>query len=155
MAYVFALWHAMHVLCIVSSSRFLNGRRATTHSIARIFQKVLRKSVDKPPSGVFFSLHDAAQHLLADAPDHGLRAGVAARPRRCRPRTRPYYRPTRRGNRVCVSSTTKPRSKEPRPRARKGAGFLRSEEQTSELQSLMRIPYAVFCLTKKKQTQYT
>src|SRR3546814_4226654 len=30
---------------------------------------------------------------------------------------------------------------------------LRSEEQTSELQSLMRISYAVFCLTKKKPTQ--
>src|SRR3546814_5904883 len=30
----------------------------------------------------------------------------------------------------------------------------RSEEQTSELQSLMRISYAVFCLTKKK-TQLT
>src|SRR3546814_1923831 len=28
----------------------------------------------------------------------------------------------------------------------------RSEEQTSELQSLMRISYAVFCLKKKKQT---
>src|SRR3546814_3332416 len=30
---------------------------------------------------------------------------------------------------------------------------LRSEEHTSELQSLMRISYAVFCL-KKKKTQY-
>src|SRR3546814_8054011 len=29
--------------------------------------------------------------------------------------------------------------------------FERSEEHTSELQSLMRISYAVFCLTKKKQ----
>src|SRR3546814_1148101 len=29
----------------------------------------------------------------------------------------------------------------------------RSEEHTSELQSLMRIPYAVFGLNKKKQTQ--
>src|SRR3546814_1177982 len=29
----------------------------------------------------------------------------------------------------------------------------RSEERTSELQSLMRISYAVFCLTKKKQTK--
>src|SRR3546814_4258120 len=29
---------------------------------------------------------------------------------------------------------------------------LRSEEHTSELQSLMRISYAVFCLKKKKQT---
>src|SRR3546814_2038412 len=30
----------------------------------------------------------------------------------------------------------------------------RSEEHTSELQSLMRISYAVFCLKKKKQKQY-
>src|SRR3546814_1346540 len=29
---------------------------------------------------------------------------------------------------------------------------LRSEEHTSELQSLMRISYAVFCLTKKRET---
>src|SRR3546814_2132884 len=32
------------------------------------------------------------------------------------------------------------------------AAGLRSEEHTSELQSLMRISYAVFCLKKKKQT---
>src|SRR3546814_8728043 len=31
------------------------------------------------------------------------------------------------------------------------ADWSRSEEHTSELQSLMRIPYAVFCLTKKQQ----
>src|SRR3546814_5395122 len=30
-------------------------------------------------------------------------------------------------------------------------GFKRSEEHTSELQSLMRISYAVFCLKKKKK----
>src|SRR3546814_9043794 len=30
----------------------------------------------------------------------------------------------------------------------------RSEEHTSELQSLLRISYAVFCLKKKKQTHY-
>src|SRR3546814_2841350 len=30
--------------------------------------------------------------------------------------------------------------------------FFRSEEHTSELQSLMRISYAVFCLKKKQQT---
>src|SRR3546814_6093814 len=30
---------------------------------------------------------------------------------------------------------------------------LRSEEHTSELQSLMRISYSVFCLQKKKKTQ--
>src|SRR3546814_9014710 len=31
--------------------------------------------------------------------------------------------------------------------------FRRSEEHTSELQSLMRISYAVFCLKKKKKTE--
>src|SRR3546814_10002754 len=36
-------------------------------------------------------------------------------------------------------------------RMRAAAG--RSEEHTSELQPLMRISYAVFCLKKKKQTQ--
>src|SRR3546814_2090673 len=42
-----------------------------------------------------------------------------------------------------------------------GTGALRSEEHTSELQSLMRISYAVFCLKKKKtmnalnNTQFT
>src|SRR3546814_1481372 len=33
--------------------------------------------------------------------------------------------------------------------------FPRSEEHTSELQSLMRISYAVFCLKKKKQLPYS
>src|SRR3546814_5157464 len=39
-------------------------------------------------------------------------------------------------------------------RGRAGPGLLggRSEEHTSELQSLMRISYAVFCLKKKKNT---
>src|SRR3546814_5216725 len=31
----------------------------------------------------------------------------------------------------------------------------RSEEHTSELQSLMRLSYAVFCLTQKKQKKYS
>src|SRR3546814_6446332 len=34
---------------------------------------------------------------------------------------------------------------------RRVSGALRSEEHTSELQSLMRISYAVFCLKKKTQ----
>src|SRR3546814_6448626 len=33
-----------------------------------------------------------------------------------------------------------------------GTPYYRSEEHTSELQSLMRISYAVFCLKKKKKT---
>src|SRR3546814_2848302 len=36
--------------------------------------------------------------------------------------------------------------------ANDGVGTKRSEEHTSELQSLMRISYAVFCLNKKKNT---
>src|SRR3546814_2680085 len=36
---------------------------------------------------------------------------------------------------------------------RRGKAVSRSEEHTSELQSLMRISYAVFCLKKKKHTK--
>src|SRR3546814_4448056 len=36
-----------------------------------------------------------------------------------------------------------------------GSTNLRSEEHTSELQSLMRISYAVFCLKKKKKHEKT
>src|SRR3546814_7039507 len=35
-----------------------------------------------------------------------------------------------------------------------GEDPIRSEEHTSELQSLMRISYAVFCLKKKNQTKH-
>src|SRR3546814_3036153 len=38
------------------------------------------------------------------------------------------------------------------PRDRKPLPMVRSEEHTSELQSLMRTSYAVFCLKKKKHT---
>src|SRR3546814_6834901 len=46
----------------------------------------------------------------------------------------------------CVNATS--RTASPRD---PGCGAERSEEHTSELQSLMRISYAVFCLKKKKQ----
>src|SRR3546814_2055772 len=36
----------------------------------------------------------------------------------------------------------------------RGFCIWRSEEHTSELQSLMRISYAVFCLKKKNKTKY-
>src|SRR3546814_16123268 len=39
--------------------------------------------------------------------------------------------------------------------ARDQSDVARSEEHTSELQSLMRISYAVFCLKKKKPSTYT
>src|SRR3546814_3761491 len=38
--------------------------------------------------------------------------------------------------------------------AERAACIIRSEEHTSELQSLMRISYAVFCLKKKNTKQY-
>src|SRR3546814_1833349 len=38
------------------------------------------------------------------------------------------------------------------PLAASLSGWFRSEEHTSELQSLMRISYAVFCLKKQKHT---
>src|SRR3546814_1048084 len=41
-----------------------------------------------------------------------------------------------------------------RAHAQKAEAPERSEEHTSELQSLMRISYAVFCLKKKKKTQH-
>src|SRR3546814_6778422 len=48
--------------------------------------------------------------------------------------------------------------RKPAPSPRRGQGELtaraRSEEHTSELQSLMRISYAVFCLKKKKQCEH-
>src|SRR3546814_1650179 len=56
---------------------------------------------------------------------------------------------------ACSAETAK---ENPRHRCR---GFLfalrggRSEEHTSELQSLMRISYAVFCLKKKKNSKRT
>src|SRR3546814_10632107 len=40
-----------------------------------------------------------------------------------------------------------------RIKAELGIPYVRSEEHTSELQSLMRISYAVFCLNKKKKNQ--
>src|SRR3546814_10904909 len=43
----------------------------------------------------------------------------------------------------------------PEPESTTSPRPLRSEEHTSELQSLMRISYAVFCLKKKKSTMNT
>src|SRR3546814_3488187 len=42
-----------------------------------------------------------------------------------------------------------------RRRLREGAARARSEEHTSELQSLMRISYAVFCMKKKTSGEYS
>src|SRR3546814_1396644 len=48
-------------------------------------------------------------------------------------------------------SVRRPGRRAHNPRAHRQTCFHRSEEHTSELQSLMRISYAVFCLKKKTQ----
>src|SRR3546814_7094282 len=63
--------------------------------------------------------------------------GGSLHPRRKRPRSR-----------ACRSSFLSRRIGRRRPSSLLGT---RSEEHTSELQSLMRISYAVFCLKKKKR----
>src|SRR3546814_3214079 len=66
------------------------------------------------------------------------------------------FRSERTGRTACRSGRTIPPAvrcpERERPRVAQGAKpCRRSEEHTSELQSLMRISYAVFCLKKKKQ----
>src|SRR3546814_6238762 len=77
-------------------------------------------------------------------PANAARSGSSAR---MPPRT---TKPSRCGTRAAraVSCATCQSSRSPRPAPR-------SEEHTSELQSLMRISYAVFCLKKKKTTDDT
>src|SRR3546814_5393999 len=55
--------------------------------------------------------------------------------------------PARRGRRLGAAR----RQAHRRPAATPNRDQARSEEHTSELQSLMRISYAVFCLKKKKK----
>src|SRR3546814_7169569 len=50
-----------------------------------------------------------------------------------------------------ATNTRKPKSRTATGMVMRSVADSRSEEHTSELQSLMRISYAVFCLKKKKQ----
>src|SRR3546814_1724917 len=74
--------------------------------------------------------------------DRGAQAAAGA------PRDRPAFRLYRPQARLPLDQLQPPR-RSGRGRGEKAARF-RSEEHTSELQSLMRISYAVFCLKKKK-----
>src|SRR3546814_1068137 len=92
---------------------------------------------------------DVRSSDLADGePRHQQRAQRSARDEGTRPGVdrQARLRPLDRGaadERIAVLSD--PRDQRPRTHDRR----LRSEEHTSELQSLMRISYAVFCLKKK------
>src|SRR3546814_5083805 len=71
-----------------------------------------------------------------------------------RPRGRPAIsplRPTDRG--PAFSMSTRATCAICRSTSCRRCPIMRSEEHTSELQSLMRISYAVFCLKKKKNNQ--
>src|SRR3546814_4115340 len=71
-----------------------------------------------------------------------------AQPPECRPR---LVQPVRQGESI---GEVLPRRGKVGP-DRQGLPVTRSEEHTSELQSLMRISYAVFCLKKKKPPNST
>src|SRR3546814_3954981 len=100
-------------------------------------------------------------------PVGGCRRGRGRRRRNAPSRRAAPTAPARRGRGTAPpspgSSAASPPAHPPRPRAggprsrrqvvRRGhPEQTRSEEHTSELQSLMRISYAVFCLKKKTQT---
>src|SRR3546814_3669235 len=89
------------------------------------------------------------------AHERGGATGPAACPQDRRTGSRPYP-PTdhiRRTGRGCLAAARESAARTIRRVAPDLArGDPRSEEHTSELQSLMRISYAVFCLKKKKHT---
>src|SRR3546814_1492677 len=102
------------------------------------------------------SLHDALPICRSrNPPDYAPRAHASCangseaaappvRPRPARP-TRPHRR--------CATARSAPAAARASPhRGRRPPDPPRSEEHTSELQSLMRISYAVFCLKKNKPT---
>src|SRR3546814_6266031 len=76
------------------------------------------------------------------SPDTGLRATESWQ-------CLPSHAPLRRQSRHAVAPAPEGRSRT----VAMGCHY-RSEEHTSELQSLMRISYAVFCLKKKKKTNH-
>src|SRR3546814_1164834 len=71
-----------------------------------------------------------------------------------RPLTHPFLRLHRRWRNITSSERRRHGSVMPLLRRLSTTPLVRSEEHTSELQSLMRISYAVFCLKKKKVKVY-
>src|SRR3546814_3658716 len=73
-----------------------------------------------------------------------------------RSQCRPHAGHRRRGLQALAAAVRRGAFQQARDhRQRGGRRSLRSEEHTSELQSLMRISYAVFCLKKKKKSPIT
>src|SRR3546814_10836070 len=80
-------------------------------------------------------------HALRHRHEHRSHAGGSRPAIQRHPRTHPPDR---------GQGAEEAEASEPQPEDAEFPGSIRSEEHTSELQSLMRISYAVFCLKKKK-----
>src|SRR3546814_7332497 len=94
---------------------------------------------------------DLARSGSAGDSRRGCTGGTAAeRDTDCLP-GREIRRPDHRDPAQCAGP--EPHPHRPRRIAQSRPAAARSEEHTSELQSLMRISYAVFCLTQKNKTQ--
>src|SRR3546814_3285192 len=90
---------------------------------------------------------NGAHPLRLGAGDRGrTRHRAVGQRRRDQPRTRGAARTVGRSARK-----SSPDLRRDRPPPQAGQGGRRSEEPTSELQSLMRLSYAVFCVEKKKE----
>src|SRR3546814_4183523 len=87
-----------------------------------------------PVVGSIAKVSGISREIAASAPMPGM-APIAV----------PTKTPAKQASRFCGSRATE------RPRAK--FSIVRSEEHTSELQSLMRISYAVFCLKKNRKAQ--
>src|SRR3546814_7570063 len=103
---------------------------------------------------VTVDIDDAGRHPFARRVDHRRAFGnreVAAADR-LDPPVRQPDRATVDAPALAVEHGRAPDHRDVRRRRPMGGGKRRSEEHTSELQSLMRISYAVLCLKKKKDT---
>src|SRR3546814_7159337 len=104
----------------------------------------------KQPAGMSFHamamiLPTFGVHSLKQPPIHALRWSLVIQ-------RLVMARPTRPVRITCMVLRWGKMKSRPRENIWNGRMRLRSEEHTSELQSLMRISYAVFCLKKKKIT---
>src|SRR3546814_7281582 len=120
-----------YLLVFFFSSRRRHTRCALVTGVQTCALPILRLNNRTPscPSSLAMALLSA----VVESPSS--RAAARNDPRRAMART--------------ASNSTRPCFDIVPPFATSHAGLVRSEEHTSELQSLMRISYAVFCLKKK------
>src|SRR3546814_1296914 len=102
------------------------------------------------PYTTLFRSHRKDHHRARRRVVEGLRTDCGANRRRSAPRA--WYRPARKPGRPARLRRRHGADRAYRARSDRTGRADRSEEHTSELQSLMRISYAVFCLPKKKHT---